>query len=156
MTRPASAVNFNLRREKIMSKQQLVRNCRGFTIVEMLIALLILSVSILALTGVSIMAIHTNLENDTRNAAVRLVSTVTGDLYEYPFDDPLLAENEPGTSPHSQTYEIDLRGVKKTFTAEWLVTDTSDDLKQIEITIKYTLRGDQYSNSAVVFRSNSS
>ena len=60
---------------------------RGFSLVEMMIALVILSVAILGMTSVTLMTIRTNIENDLRNAVVRVTSEVAENLVSMPIDD---------------------------------------------------------------------
>lgn len=121
------------------------KNCRGFTLVEMLIALLILSVSILALTSVTLTSIRTNLDNDLRNAAVRLTGEITEDLFIMPFDSLVST-----TTPETRT--VKLRGMDQTFDVSWTVTATTATLKQVAIVVSYNIKGKPYTNRSVIYR----
>jgi prepilin-type N-terminal cleavage/methylation domain-containing protein len=127
-------------------KMLLIKRDDGFTLVEMMVALVILSVSILALTSVTITAMKVNLDNDTRNAAVRLTGEITEDLFIVPFDSLVSS-----VAPH-QTRTVQLRGATKDFTVKWTVTSTTATLKQILIVVSYDIKGKTFTNRSVVYR----
>lgn len=129
-----------------MTDNAIVRRDDGFTLVEMMVALVILSVSILALTSVTITAMKVNLDNDTRNTAVRLTSEVTEDLFREPFDSLVSS-----VDPH-ETRTVQLRGASKDFTVKWTVTSTTATLKQILIEVSYKIKDKTYTNQSVVYR----
>jgi len=130
------------------------RSAKGFTLVEMMVALVILSVSILALTGVTLMSIKTNIDNDTRNTAVRLISEVTEDLFGADFDGATLS-TDAADNPHTQAYTLDIRGHAQTYNVSWVVTAPTFETKQIVITVSYDVKGQTKTNRSVVFRSRS-
>ncbi|MDT8421529.1 MAG: prepilin-type N-terminal cleavage/methylation domain-containing protein [Desulfuromonadales bacterium] len=128
-----------------MSNKEIIKRESGFTLIEMMIALFILSVSILALTAVTITSMKVNLENDARNAAVRLTSEVTDDVFAIDFDDLKTL-----TTPLKP--KVRIRGAEKEFTVNWTVTDTTATLKQVVITVSYDIKGKTFSNQAVIYR----
>lgn len=119
---------------------------RGFSLVEMMVALVILSISILALTSITLTSMKANVGNDARNAAVRLTGEVTETLFKVPFDDLVSS-----VDPH-ETRTVRLRGTDKNFTVSWTVTPTTATLKQIVIKVKYYIKEKPYTNQSVVYR----
>ena len=123
------------------------RDPRGFSLVEMLVALLILSVSILGMTSLTLTTIRTNVENDLRNAAIRLTSEVAEDLGALPIEDVVAT---PVGSP--ETRQVSIRGTNVAFTIARVVIPRTNDLRQVNITVGYTYKGIPKSNSAVVYK----
>jgi prepilin-type N-terminal cleavage/methylation domain-containing protein len=124
------------------------RQCNnlGFSIVEMMIALAILSISILALTTVTLTSIKTNLRNDMRNTAIRLTNEKAEELLAQNFAD--IASSGPVATV------VPLRGASKTFNVTCTVTKPTDNLRQITITVDYDWPGQTPppSNTTVIFR----
>lgn len=129
------------------SPLMLRRDQRGFSLIEMLIALVILSVAILGMTSVTIMTIRTNLENDLRNAAVRVTAEVAEDLLAMPIED---VASTPTGSP--ETRQMNVRGADVSFEVTRVVSSLSNDLRQINITVSYIIKGVTKTNSAVVYK----
>lgn len=127
----------------MVMKTALIKRETGFTLAEMLVALVILSVSILAMTSVTITAIKTNTDNDMRNTAVRLTSEITEDLYIVPFDQLVTG---------SETRTVNMKGINKTFDVDWTVTSTTATLKQVVVEVGYDVKGKEYTNRSVFYR----
>jgi len=128
-----------------MTIKSILNQDSGFTLLEMMIATFILSVSILALTAVTITSIKVNLENDARSAAVRLTSEVTDDLFSVDFDG--LKTLTTALKP-----KVNIRGIEKEFTVNWTVTSTTATLKQVVITVSYDIKGKNFTNRSVIYR----
>ena len=64
----------------------IVRNSNGFSLIEMMTALVIIALTLLVLSAVLIHAIKINVVNDLRNAAVRLTNQTAEILLALPFD----------------------------------------------------------------------
>ncbi|MBI3756125.1 MAG: prepilin-type N-terminal cleavage/methylation domain-containing protein [Deltaproteobacteria bacterium] len=64
---------------------QYSRQETGFSLVEMMVALVILTVAVLGLLDLTITSIKTNVQNDIRSAAVRLTSQTAEVLLARPF-----------------------------------------------------------------------
>ncbi|PLX91501.1 MAG: hypothetical protein C0619_07320 [Desulfuromonas sp.] len=135
--------------DKVITKRQ-----AGFTLIEMMIALFILSVSILALTAVTITAMKANLENDARNVAVRLTGEVAEEIYSMDFSAAKLEPTGVGDDPHvmDPVPDVDLRGVKKKFNVTWRVAEISATMKRVDISVSYDIKGKTYTNRSVVYR----
>ncbi|WP_298037690.1 prepilin-type N-terminal cleavage/methylation domain-containing protein [uncultured Desulfuromonas sp.] len=131
---------------------------KGFTLVEMMIALFILSVSILGLTAATLTVMRTNLDNDVRNAAVRLTKELAEDLFAADFEASSLTETttttESGTvtTPHSATRLVRLRGAEKSFSLSWEVNAKTNDLKEVEITVSSQLGDKTIENKSAIYK----
>lgn len=132
---------------KVITKRQ-----AGFTLIEMMIALFILSVSILALTAVTITAMKANLENDARNAAVRLAGEVAEEIYTIDFNAADLEPTSADVPAVTRTLPVNLRGIEKDFSVTWTVAEVSATLKRVDITVSYDIKGKNYTNRSVVYR----
>lgn len=119
------------------------RNHRGFSLIEMMIALVILSVSILGMTSLSLTMMRSNNETEMRNAAVRLTSEVAEDLGALTIEDVV-----DGTS----TREVSIRGKNIPFTVILDVESLTNDVSQVDITVSYIIKGITKTNSAVVYK----
>ena len=139
---------------------------KGFTLVEMMMAIVIIMVSMLALVTTMMMTMNTNMTNEMRSAAVRLTNQTAEALLAIPTTkdaaiDPLLTagtytritgdanQDNRGLPKIQQS----IRGTSKTFNISWKVVDTSDTMKQIQIWVSYQLRTNQtFTNSALVYK----
>lgn len=116
---------------------------RGFTLVEMLIALVILSIAILGMTSLTLTTIRTNQGNDLRNAAVRVTSEVVEEQLSLPIESVV-----SGT----ETRQVSIRGTNVPFTVTRTMTPLTTDLRQVDITVTYTVNGVNRINSAVIYK----
>lgn len=154
--------NYNLQEEgKGMEEKKGERDSRGFSLVEMMIALFILSVSILALLSLTLTSIQVNLRNDIRNTAIRLTNQTAEILLVQPIGNVVSGGLTPydGTnsalSPDFRQYPNPLqtiRGSTQTYAVTWVVANLTNDLSQITITVQYNYKGTQYTNSTVVYK----
>lgn len=120
---------------------------RGFSLIEMLVALVILSVSILGMTSLTLTTMRANFDNDLRNAAVRITSEVAEDLGAAPIETVVTI---PVSTP--QTRQASIRGTNFPFNVTMEVTPLTNDLRQVNITVSYTSKGVTKTNSAVVYK----
>lgn len=118
---------------------------RGFSLIEMLIALVILSVSILGMTTLTLTAMRANFDNDLRNAVVRVTSEVAEDLGAMPIENVV-------STVTPETRQANIRGINVPFLVTRTVFPLTNDLRQINITVSYTSNGVTKTNSAVVYK----
>lgn len=120
-------------------------DARGFSLVEMLIALVILSVSILGMTSLTLTTMTANFDNDLRNAAVRVTSEVAEDLGATPIESVV-------STVTAEIRQASIRGTNFPFEVTRTVIPLSNDLRQVNITVSYTSKGVTKTNSAVVYK----
>ena len=75
----------------------IVRNNKGFSLIEMMIALVIMAFTLLALSAAMVNSISVNLENELRNTAIRLTNQTAEVLLALPID----SINSCGLTPDS-------------------------------------------------------
>jgi len=144
-----------------------VADCRGFTLVEMMIAVFILSFSVLGLLSMTLTSIRVNQENEIRNTAIRLTNQVSEILLAQPMNSTAIAVSCAPCSltPYNSTNGAlganfaqfpnpvqTIRGYTQNYTVRWTVQDLSNDLKQINMTVSYTYRGQTYTNNTVIYK----
>lgn len=154
------AVNKIQERDYLRSLRQL-SPAKGFTLIEMMIAMFILSVSILALLSLTVTSIQANLQNDVRNTAVRLSSQAAEMLLAQDFNRIAAGGLTPydGTNsallPDYKQYPNPaqtIRNATQTFNVTWTVSPSTTDLREIVITVQYTFRGKSYNNTTVIYK----
>lgn len=165
----------NHRQQKIDSGKE--SRQMAFSLIEMMIALFILTVAVLGLLELTITSIRTNMQNDMRNASIRLTGQTAEIFLAQPIDNiatcGLTLDASGSNYNSSYTYttantclyasaDIDvnkypnpsqtIRGGSVNYNIYWLVTSPTNDIKQIQITVSYFYRGQQYSNKAVIYK----
>lgn len=152
-----------------------VRNNKGFSLAEMLIAVFLLAVSLFALCEIMVSSINVNLGNELRNTAVRLTNQTAEILYALPVDgisscgltpDPdVLHYNASYTYSDSNTclgngtdYQRypnpvqSVKGVRQKFNITWGARELSSSLREITISVTYKHRGEDYINNVVIYK----
>ena len=142
-------------------------NNRGFSLIEMMMAVLIIMVSMLAVMSTTLVSIRTSLNNDMRDMAT-LVANQTGEaLLAVPFTDPEVSGSTGGTT-HTRvqddsgqsgkgipnTLQI-VRGKQQTFNIKWVVTPlatSNSSSSKIVITVSYTNNGKTISRDSLLFK----
>lgn len=140
----------------------------GFTLIEMMIAIFILAVSILALLNLTIYSMQVNLQNDIRNTAVRLTTQVaemvaaapleatsSGRLTPYDYTNAALKDPLGINQNYFKQYPNPvqtLRGTTQTYDVSWTVVELSSALKQVSISVVYRFKGKSYTNNAVIYK----
>jgi prepilin-type N-terminal cleavage/methylation domain-containing protein len=150
-------------------------NSSGFSLLEMLIAVVIIAFTLLALCSAMVNAISANLGNELRNTAVRLTNQTAEVLLALPIDniqscgataDPLARNYNVsytydstnaclGIAADYQKYprpEQSVKGYQQRFNIIWNVTSINDNLRQVTITVAYRHREEHFENSAVIYK----
>jgi len=151
------------------------RNNKGFSLIELMVAVVIIAVAMLALSSVMINAITVNLGNDLRNTAMRLTQQTAETLLALPVE----SINSCGLTPDKNAsnyiaaYTYDnantclgipeeykkypnpvqsVKGFQQPFNIAWSVTALSSDLRQITISVSYSHRDENHIHNAVVYK----
>lgn len=115
----------------------------GYSLIEVMFALVILSVAILGLASLTTRMVQVNQENDLRNMAVQLTTETA---------ERTLGESIDTMVDTTEDRDVKVRGVNKQFTIVRDVTPLTTDLRQVDITVSYTLRGQTMQNRAVIYK----
>lgn len=135
---------------------------KGFSLVELLIALVILQISLLGLLSGLVNSIAVNLDNELRNTAIRITNQTAEVIYSLSIDDSELTAGNHGRISGNSAQDLkgfpqpvqDIRGgFQQDYNISWAVTDQGTELKQVLITVQYTNpRGENLSNNAVIYK----
>ena len=123
-------------------------NNRGFTLVEVMVAMLIMMVGLLGLlTSVNVASEH-NLKNHLRNEAVQIAGTAMSAQRIRPFD------NLTATSV-SQSVPSLIRGVAKNYTMTRSINKPylSADSREIVVGVDWTYKGSSFHHETHSIRS---
>lgn len=138
-------------------------NKRGFTLIELMIAMLIIMISMLALLTSIVTSMAANTGNEIRNTAIKVTNETAEALLALPIDD---AELSTGT-PHTNTFSTGptgqqvkgfpnptqrVRAFDVTYTITWNVTAPSANLKQVSISVAYSHKNKDFTNSSLVYK----
>jgi len=112
-----------------------IGNQKGFTLVEVMIALVILSVGILAMAEMQIVAIKANARSKNITSAIILTEGKLEELKAAGFSDPSFSN---GTISEGNIDETGASGGK--FDRVTIIEDydSSDDMKKVTVTISWT------------------
>lgn len=115
----------------------------GYSLIEVMFALVILSVAILGLASLTTRMVQINQENDLRNMAVQLTTETA---------ERTLGESIDTMVNTTENRDVKVRGVNKRFDIYRTVTSLTTDLRQIDIRVEYSLRGQTMVNRAVIYK----
>jgi prepilin-type N-terminal cleavage/methylation domain-containing protein len=123
-------------------------NKKGVTLIEMMIALVILLIVSLAFMQTALLGTSTNVKNQLRDEAVNITEMRMDQLRSLPFTDlstsPYLVA--PGNSPAEAVVQRNFRGFSIDYTPTRTITDINGDTKQIKVTVTWNYRGQAYSH----------
>lgn len=142
---------------------------KGFSLVELMIALVILQISLLGLLSGLVNSIAVNLDNELRNTAIRITNQTAETIHSLDFNDTWVVDTTGGTtgteySRDDSNTNQDLKGFPQTvqdirggfqqpYSISWTVTDRGANLKEVTILVQYTNpRGEILSNNAVIYK----
>jgi len=114
-------------------------NKKGVTLIEMMIALVILLVVSLALMQTALIGIKANLQNTLRDEAVSVAEMRINQLRSLPFD-------SISTAPAEAEVTRNFRGFTQIYTPTRTIDDINANSKQISILVSWTYRGKDYSH----------
>jgi type IV pilus assembly protein PilV len=141
--------------------QPSLKNERGFTLVEVMVAILILTIGMLGLLETMNVSIQHNLKNQYREEAIRIGARYMTELRGKSFTATFNAYSSISKSQSYATQHVPstLRGSNKVFTVERYTSDLASDAdgptsEQLNVTVKWAFRNQSSVNriSTVVTR----
>jgi type IV pilus assembly protein PilV len=100
------------RRKRAMTN--ICRNQQGFTLAELLVALTIFAIGLLAVAGMQVTAIQTNSQANTLTAGTSFAEGVLEEVLTRPIDDPTFASDSTGNTwtlvsspPYAATFNVE-------------------------------------------------
>ncbi len=121
----------------------MINEQQGFTLIEFLVAIVILMVGLLGLLQVINVAVDQNLGNVFRNEAVTVVDEKMMEKKAKAF-----ISLSTGTGPRTSTVQRNVRGIDKAYSVTELITDVTPSSKQITIDARWTKKGANFIHSA--------
>lgn len=127
-------------------------NNKGFTLIEVLIAMVLILVLLLGLVQAALLSIDSNLRNLLRDEAVRVAEErmngmlvdITGNQYQglrnLPFDSPLL-QATPLTCTASDVSRS-FRNMTRNYRVCWGITDVTTNVKRIEVSVGWDYKNE--------------
>lgn len=120
-----------------------IRTEKGFSLVEVMVALLVSLVTFLAVLETATLAIHTNLRNALRDEAVNVADISMNEARDVTFNattDDLLA----GTV--NSTVTRNFRGADRDYAIRRTVTNVNADNKQVNVTVTWAWKGQTHTH----------
>ena len=155
---------------------RIVRNNKGFSLVEMMIAIVIMAISFLALSAAMVSSISVNIENEFMNNAVRLTTQTAEVLLALPIDSlsSCGVTVDPGAPRYNSSYQYDdsndclgsekdaytkfsnpeqaIKGFRQKYNITWDVTILNNNIRHISLSVNYRYRGKNHMNNAVIYK----
>lgn len=116
---------------------------RGISLIELMIALLLLMIVSLALMQTALLGITSNLRNALRDEAVQIADQRMNELRSVPFTSGLLSAT-PADGTVETGIERVFRSSRFVFTPTRIVTNINANSKQITVTIAWNYRNVTY------------
>jgi len=122
------------------------KNSGGFTLVEVLVAMVIMVIGMLGLLEAVNVAMEHNLRNQLRDQAVYVGEKTLNEMRGAAFDDATF-------DSYSATIPMSIRGVNKTYKVVSTSIPLGADSKQYEVVVKWTYKNRNFQNQVVTVRS---
>lgn len=117
-----------------MTQLIVMRNSRGMTLIEVMIAMVILMISSLAIMQTALVAYQNNARNIIRDEAVKVADEQVNEKLNLPFDSLLSGVTVSNVSRAVRNYQV-------AYTATTTVAAIgSSDTKQIDVLVAWTFR----------------
>ncbi len=133
-----------------MREAVVIRNDKGMTLIEVLIAMTLLAIAFTGLIQSMLVAINTNVMIELREDAVAIADQRMTELRNTPFPVPP-ATNDLSDTPPSGVVEASVtrmvRSVSQTFTLARTITPVTANSKQVVIIVGWNYRGANYQHT---------
>ena len=113
------------------------KRTQGFTLIELMVALVILSVSMIGILDAMVLTMQQNLENFSRDEAVRIAEQQMNTLRNTSFD--LLAD---GNQNLTRTY----KQINRSFAVTWTITPFSTISNSVQVQVNWTVNRKTHSH----------
>jgi type IV pilus assembly protein PilV len=124
-------------------RQILIKNKTGFTLLELLVALVIIMISMMALLASINLSISSNMNNELRQHAVGLAEDTLNGIKNMPFD------NITGQWLPAQQRQLFLRGTPRRYLITKTVTPSATtNSKQVQVGVSWSNKGNNYEHTA--------
>lgn len=123
-----------------------MRNNKGMTLVEVMIALVILLLVSLALMQTALLSIDSNMINLLRDEAVGIAESRMREIRSLPFTDPVLTATG-GAYTNENIPSKSIRNAQIQFTRERLVAVLNTDNKQVIVRVTWNWKGNPYTHT---------
>lgn len=139
-----------------------LHNKKGMTLIEMLIGILLISIVGLALMQMTLLSISTNVQNATRDEAVRVAEERMEQLRQLRFNDTVidggLSATGGGLPIPDGTVARTIRNTTQTYTRTRAISDigAGPGAKQITITVSWDYKGRTYTHGITTILKRSS
>lgn len=118
------------------SQMSVTFNNQGLTLIEVMIASLIILVLFMALMQSVLLSVNMNNKNELRDASVNIAAERMRELRSLDFDDVVLADTG-GASVADGTETRDFRNFSRTFTLTRTIADLGAPGKSITVSVSY-------------------
>ncbi|OPY81025.1 MAG: hypothetical protein A4E64_00081 [Syntrophorhabdus sp. PtaU1.Bin058] len=115
-----------------------LQNKRGFTLIEVLVAICILSISMLAILEAVVITMEHNLNNVSRDESVRIAEAKMNELRNTTFS---------SLASGSSNVTRNFRNFTRTFNVQWTINNLSANSVAIVVMVTWTHRGVQHIHS---------
>ncbi|HAK58964.1 MAG TPA: hypothetical protein DCO77_01100 [Nitrospiraceae bacterium] len=144
-----------------MTVRKRVRNSKGFSLIEMMVAIVFIMISMLALLTASLTTMQTNMKNELRNIAITISNQTAEVLLALPEDDTEVTDGSVHSRIAGDTTQDakgfpfkkhSVRSYQQEYDIQWDVVSKTDKIKQVTITVTYTFKNKNYSTSSVIYK----
>ncbi|MCX5804652.1 MAG: prepilin-type N-terminal cleavage/methylation domain-containing protein [Proteobacteria bacterium] len=114
------------------------QNNNGFTLIEVLVASIILTISMMGILETVVFSIQQNLNNFSRNESVKIAEQRMNELRNSSFT---------SLSSGSSTVTRNYKNFAKNFSVTWTVTSLTTNSVAIQVVVGWIINGKAYSHS---------
>ncbi len=123
---------------------RVLRNRKGFTLIEVLVASTLLTVGMLGALEVLVLSMQQNLNNLARDEAVRIAEQRMNEIRNSTFSS---LTGCPSGAPCSSTMTRRFKNSDRAFTVQWIFSGMSSTSVSAQVIVTWNIRGKNYSHS---------